>query len=190
MLSRLRLLIKISGSHLIARRYFVVNGFDGALAMMGLLVGFYTSNPVELNVVINACMGAAIALAMSGISSAYISESAEKQQELKALEDAMITDLRESAFGQASRIMPLVIAIVNGFSPLLFALLIMTPLLLFNQISTPITTPIESAMMVALLLIFSLGIFIGRISGLFWLWAGLRALFIALVTSTMIFLFI
>ena len=34
---------QITRSDLIARRYFVVNGFDGGLTMLGLLVGFYVS---------------------------------------------------------------------------------------------------------------------------------------------------
>jgi predicted membrane protein (TIGR00267 family) len=80
-------LLKITGSQVIARRYFIVNGFDGALTMLGLLVGFYVSEDVSLAVVSNACLGVAIALGMSGVSSAYISEAAEKQRELRRLTD-------------------------------------------------------------------------------------------------------
>jgi hypothetical protein len=36
-------LLRISRSHGILRRYFVVNGFDGALAMLGLMRGFLVS---------------------------------------------------------------------------------------------------------------------------------------------------
>ncbi len=93
MFKRFQLLFSISQSNLIVRRYFVVNGFDGALTMLGLLMGFHVSNNVILSVVITACMGTAIALTVSGISSAYISESAEKRQELRELEDAMIAAL-------------------------------------------------------------------------------------------------
>ena len=62
--------------------------------MLGLLVGFYVSDDVRLPVVMNACLGVAIALGMSGVSSAYISEAAEKQRELRELEKAMVTDFR------------------------------------------------------------------------------------------------
>ena len=83
MIEQLIWLLNITRSQFIARRYFIVNGFDGALRMLGLLVGFYVSDDVKLPVVINACLGVAIALGMSGDSSAYISEAAEKQLELK-----------------------------------------------------------------------------------------------------------
>jgi len=189
MLKQFQLLFSISRSKLIARRYFVVNGFDGALTLLGLLMGFYASNEdVVLHLVITACMGAAIALSVSGVSSAYISESAEKKQELKELEDAMMTDLQDSAHGQATRFMPFIIAVVNGLAPFIFALIIMTPLGLAQWQPELITYPIETSIAVAFILIFCLGIFIGNISDSFWLWAGLRALLIALITSFLIYL--
>ena len=71
MFKQFQLLFSISKSRLIARRYFVVNGFDGALTMLGLLMGFYVGNDsVDLHLLITACMGAAIALSVSGVSSA------------------------------------------------------------------------------------------------------------------------
>ncbi len=189
MIKQFQLLFSISRSNLIARRYFVVNGFDGALTMLGLLVGFYVSNDdVVLHMVITACMSAAIALSISGISSAYISESAEKKQELKELEGAMIADLQDSAYGQAARFMPFIIAVVNGLAPLIFALIIMTPLGLAQCQPELIAYPIETSVVVAFILIFFLGVFIGNISNSFWLWAGVRALLIALITSLFIFL--
>ena len=68
MFARLRYLIKLSHSHRIARRYFVTNGFDGVLAMLGLLMGFRVSATVSIEVMIGACVGTAVALFMSGIS--------------------------------------------------------------------------------------------------------------------------
>jgi hypothetical protein len=37
-----RSLLQVSQSTAIARRYFVTNGFDGTLAMLGLIMGFRT----------------------------------------------------------------------------------------------------------------------------------------------------
>lgn len=189
MFKQFQLLFSISQSNLIARRYFVVNGFDGTLTMLGLLMGFYVSNDdVTLPMIITACTAAAIALSVSGISSAYISESAEKKQELKELEGAMITDLQNSAYGQATRFMPFVIAVVNGFAPLIFALIIMMPLGLAQWHPELIIYPVEVSIVVAFILIFFLGVFLGNISDSFWLWAGLRALLAALITGLLIYL--
>jgi predicted membrane protein (TIGR00267 family) len=187
-LQRISLLLHITRAHGIARRYFVVNGFDGALTMLGLNMGFYTSGTEEVGVILSACLGAAIALGASGISSAYISEAAEKQKELYELEQAMIADLSESHFGQATRWVPVLIATINGLAPLLISLIIVLPLVL---VLTGVFLPVRPLMAViglAFVMIFFLGVFLGNVSKTFWLWAGLRSLAIAVVTSALIYL--
>lgn len=187
--AQILLFVRITRSQQIARRYFIVNGFDGALTMLGLLSGFYVSEQVVLPVTISACLGAAIALGMSGLTSAYISEAAEKKRELKNLEQAMIADLGESAYGKAAKLVPLYIALINGLAPLLIALIIIFPLIIGNIYPQTITQPLETAALLAFLIIFFLGIFLGRISGHFWLWSGLRTLIIAIITTTLIYVF-
>ena len=172
----------------IARRYFVVNGFDGALTMLGLITGFQLSQGVELGVVINACLGVGIALGMSGVSSAYISESAEKRMELRELEQAMIADLGDSDYGQAVRWLPLVIALVNGLAPFVVAVLVIIPLWLAHwSVPLPIA-PLQAALAMALLAVFFIGVYLGRVSGTMWLWAGLRTLAVAALTVLLIVL--
>lgn len=182
-LKNFALYLRITGSSTIARRYFVVNGFDGALAMLGIIMGFYANGGAELEVIISACLGATIALGMSGISSAYISEAAERKQELKTLEDAMVSDLQQSAHGRAARLVPLWIGLVNGLAPLLIALVIMLPLWLARGTNHSPVDALTTSIGVTLLIIFLLGVFLGRISATFWLWAGLRALLLALLTG-------
>ena len=173
----------------IARRYLVTNGFDGTLTMLGLMTGFYVSGTTELGVAINACLGAAIALFVSGFSSAYLSETAERKQELRELEQALLVDLEESRYGEASRYLPLLIASVNGFSPLFLSLLILSPIFLaYHGIAWP-WSPFLLAIVIALFCIFLLGVFLGRISGMFWLWAGLRTVLIAVSMAAIILLF-
>jgi predicted membrane protein (TIGR00267 family) len=182
-------LLRITRTHGIARRYFVVNGFDGALTMLGLILGFLVTTPTELAVIISACLGAAIALGMSGISSAYVSEAAERRRALAKLEAAMMTDLQESAHGEAARWVPLLIALVNGSAPLIISLIILIPLWLSNAgILLPLS-PLHAAIIIALLLIFLLGAFLGRISGISWLLSGIQTLLVALVTAVLIYLF-
>ena len=188
MFARLRYLVELSHAHRIARRYFVTNGFDGVLAMLGLLMGFRLSGSAPMEVVIGACMGAAIALFMSGLTSAYISEAAEKEYELRELEKSMVTKLDNSAHGEAARLTPWLIALVNGLSPLILSLLILLPLFLAQQQLLLGLAPLDAALGIALVLSFLLGVFLGRLSGRFWLWTGIRALLIALVTSLIILL--
>jgi len=188
LLNQAKFLLRITRSHGIARRYFVVNGFDGALTMLGLIMGFLVSTAADLSVIINVCLAAAIALGVSGVSSAYVSESAERRRALAKLEQAMISDLQESAHGEAARWAPLLIALVNGSAPLIISLLILTPLWLSNAGIPLAVSPLYAAIIVALLLIFLLGVFLGRISGVSWLYSGVQTLLVAVVTAALIYL--
>lgn len=188
LLGQLRFLLRITRSKGIARRYFITNGFDGALTMLGLLMGFRISGDVPLEIALSACLGAAIALGMSGLSSAYISEAAERQKELRELEEAMLAEMDDSAHARAARMVPILIALVNGLAPFLLSLLITLPLwLAYCNLALPFPS-FDSAIALAFLLIFLMGVFLGRISGRFWLISGLRAVAIAAITSLLILL--
>lgn len=188
MFSQLRFLFKLTHAHQIARRYFVTNGFDSALTMLGLTMGFYTSNNVTNDVIISACLGAAVALAVSGFASAYASEAAEREKDLKELEQAVVRNLADTAHGQAARWVPILIALVNSMSPLLIALFIMTPLWLVQSGFELPLTALEACIVLTFVILFLLGIFLGVVSGRFWLWSGLRTLLIAFVTAGIIWL--
>ena len=186
-LQRLHTLFGLNRAHVIARRYFVVNGFDGALTMLGLLIGFLISATADLNTALTACMGATIALGTSGFSSAYMSEAAERQREFRQLQHSMMSDLKDSAHAQASRWTPWLIAIVNGASPLLIGVLIMLPLWLASIGYAIPLGPFGASITVAFCLIFLLGAFLGDVSGSSWLVSGLKALAIGLITALFIY---
>ena len=176
----------LAEAHGIIRRYAIVNGFDGALTMLGLLSGFMLGGGAPLPTVIAACVGAAVALGVSGLTSAYLSESAERQRSLAELESAMITDLEGSDHARAARLLPWLVAVVNGASPVLVSLLIIGPLWL-AQMGTP--RPIEpllTAVITAFACIFGLGVFLGKVAGTSWLLSGIKTLLTALATMLLI----
>ena len=187
-LKQIKILLEISHSEEIMRRYFVVNGFDGALTMLGLLMGFYVSEFVDFTVVITTCLAAALALGMSGVSSAYISEAAERRRTLMELEKAMVTSLDESHHARATTWIPWLVALVNGIAPLLIGLIIISPIWIAHNGMLLALEPLPMAMIVALFIIFLLGVFLGRIGGTFWLWSGLQSLVVALMTVGLIYL--
>jgi len=189
LLEKARFVLRITRTHDIMRRYFVVNGFDGALTMLGLIMGFLVSGATSLSMIITVCMGAAIALGVSGVSSAYVSENAERKRALAKLEDAMITDLSDSAHGEAARGVPILVALVNGFAPLSISLLILLPLIAANAGFALPLEPLYAAVTIALLLIFLLGVFLGSIAGVSWLRSGIQTLLIAILTVALIYLF-
>ena len=183
-------LVELTHSQGIMRRYFIVNGFDGALTMLGLILGFLFSTPTDINNIINVCMGASIALCVSGISSAYVSESAERKYVLTKLENAMITDLSQSSHAHAARIVPIVIALVNGLAPLLISLLILLPLWLYKSGMVLPISPLIISVFIAMTVIFLLGVFLSRVSGISWWQSGIRTLMVGILTDALIFVFV
>lgn len=183
-------LVTLTHSQDIIRRYFIVNGFDGALTMLGLILGFLFSTPTEINNILNVCMSAAIALCVSGISSAYVSESAERKYVLTKLEQAMITDLSQTSHAHAARTIPIIIALVNGLAPFTISLFILLPLWLFKiGIDLP-TSPLLMAVFLAMTIIFLLGVFLSRVAGVSWWISGLRTLLVGILTAVLIFVFV
>lgn len=186
---RAKFLLQLTRTHDIVRRYFIVNGFDGALTMLGLIIGFLLNDPTDLSIVISVCVGAAIALGMSGLSSAYVSEVAERKRALEKLESAMMIDLQQSTHGDAARWVPIMIALVNGLAPLGISLLILIPLWLAEMgVQLPLS-PLYMAIIVALALIFFLGVVIGRIASISWFTSGIQTCLLAVVTTALIYLF-
>ena len=80
----------------IGRRYFVSNGFDGALTGVGVTVGAYLSGVPDGFTVITIGLGGAVGLTTSGVWSVWEIECAEMRAELHDLEDAMLTDLSDT----------------------------------------------------------------------------------------------
>ena len=101
----------------------------------------------------------------------------------------MIADLRQTAHGEAARWVPFWIAVVNGSSPLFISLLILLPLWLTKAgLILPIS-PLYVAIIVAMVLIFLLGVLLGQIAGISWLRSGIQTMLVAIITAALIYLF-
>lgn len=98
----------------------------------------------------------------------------------------MLADLGGTEHGVAARLIPYLIALVNGLAPLIISLFIITPLwLAYCDVSLPLK-PFETSILAALVMIFLLGVFLGWVSGVYWVWSGIRALLIGVVTAVLI----
>ncbi len=84
---------EISDVGTISRRYFVMNAFDGALTMLGVVIGAYIAGILEPLTIITAAISGSIAMGVSGMSGAYMTEKAERTKELKELQRAMVSNL-------------------------------------------------------------------------------------------------
>lgn len=179
-------LIKVSNSQVIARRYMVTNGFDAIFTMLGLNMGFYVSGEVSVELACYGSFGAGVALTISGLSSAYISEAAERNKSLKELEQAMMTSLHGTSQAQVAQFIPIWIALINGMFPLLIISFITAPLWLTLLQWFIFPQPIGSTIIISLLSLFMLGVYAGSISGTAKLWSGVRTLLIGVTIAIIV----
>ena len=146
----------------IARRYFVMNSFDGVLAIMGILIGSLIAGAGR-ETVLKTSIAAGIAMAVSGVWGAYLTERAERQKELHDLEKATLSKLGKTQIGRAANAAVIIIAIIDGVAPLISALAVISPFFLMQKI-VPLQSLYYISVGIGFFLLFTLGIFLGRLS--------------------------
>jgi predicted membrane protein (TIGR00267 family) len=147
----------------IGRRYFAMNAFDGVLTIIGVLMGNLTAGVDEPRIVVSTGLATCVAMGISGLWGAYLTEAAERQRDLAELGRYTLTDLNDTRIGRASRIAVAVVAVVDGLSPFLAALIVLIPFFV-SGLFPSIQWVYYSALGLALLSLFGLGLFLGNIS--------------------------
>lgn len=180
--------LKIVKDEEIARRYFVMNSFDGALAILGIVIAVYMSDEHQACLVIIPSIGAAIAMAISGIWGAYSIERAERRKSLKELEMHLLSGLEETEIQKKINITTVLVALVDGFSPLFVSLIIISPFFLTQAGLLPIDSAFISSVALVVVILFILGIFIGHVAREDGLRNGLKMVFAGLVVGLIVFL--
>jgi predicted membrane protein (TIGR00267 family) len=184
---KIRRYIRVSGIAPISRRYFIMNAFDGATTILGIVIGAYVAEVTNEFWIVLPGLGATLAMSLSGFVGAYMTEEAERANEMKALEKSMLTDLTDSVVGKASRFASLWAALIDGVSPALAALSCLTPFFLSSTglFSTTIASQLSVA--ICLTIMFLLGVLLGRISKRNMVLQGTKMLLVGLII-TLVFL--
>jgi len=178
---------QIVGIAEIARRYFAMNAFDGVLTTIGVLAGNYLAGVRDLSIPIRIGIATSIAMGISGLWGAYLTESAERQRELSDLEKISLIDQSETSIGRASRFAVIVVSVVDGLAPALAAFIVLIPLFLASWINNPILS-YGLAAGIALLSLFGLGLFLGKVSEKSLIGYGFKTLLAGVVAIAINFL--
>lgn len=184
---RIREYSHIAGVAGIARRYLAMNAFDGVLTMIGVLMGNYLAGVRNANVVVHTGIATSIAMGISGLWGAYLTEAAERRRDLAELEKFALADLGSTKIGRASRLAVVIIALVDGLAPFVAALAVLAPLFAARLVGN-ILFSYAFALVIALLGLFGLGMFLGHISGHSLVGYGLRTVVAGLVSIALSFL--
>ncbi len=157
----------------IARRYFVSNGFDGALTGVGVTVGAYLSGIEDGLTVVSLGLAAAVGLTTSGVWSVWEIERAEMRAEIQETEEAMLADLSDTQIERDKMENQVVNALMSGLGPLLGLVVPLLPFLLEGSaLSLLQATLVSVGMAVSVLFVF--GAYMASISKQRWYIAGIR----------------
>jgi predicted membrane protein (TIGR00267 family) len=165
----------------IARRYFAMNAFDGVLTIIGVLMGSYTARVYDATVVIVTGFSTSMAMGISGLWGAYLTESAERKRDLDDLENRTLTDLSGTKIGRASRVAVVVVALVDGLAPFLAALVVLLPFF-FSGLLGDIVLSYYASLGMALVVLFAVGAFLGKVSKESLVISGLKMIVAGLVS--------
>jgi predicted membrane protein (TIGR00267 family) len=147
----------------IARRYFAMNAFDGVLTIIGVLMGNLTAGVEEPQIVVSTGLSTCVAMGVSGLWGAYLTEAAERKRDLLELSRYTLTDLNDTLIGQASRAAVVTVALIDGLSPFLAALIVLIPFFVVGLFPA-ITWAYFFSLGMALSTLFGMGLFLGHIS--------------------------
>ncbi|MBU0591501.1 VIT1/CCC1 transporter family protein [Candidatus Micrarchaeota archaeon] len=171
----------ITGMNKILRRYFVMNSFDGALTTFGLLLGSYFAGVQDSNLIIHIGIATAIAIGFSGLTGALMTESAERTREVHSMERALHRKLDHTDYKKAYDFATVMAALVDGLSPLLTSLILLSPFIFFD-----ITDAYSISFGLSLMFFLSLGAFLGKISKENMLWTSIKLLFAGILCMIVI----
>ena len=153
---------EIAGVGEIMRRYFVINAFDGTLTTLGVLAGCYVAAVDRSATVISLILSTAVSIGVAGFYGSYQVERAERDRALRDIEESTLTSMQDTTLYSASRYATVIVALVDGISPLIASLLIMIPFFFVPPLSMHAAFYVAGA--VAFVELFLLGVFLGKVS--------------------------
>jgi predicted membrane protein (TIGR00267 family) len=185
-LRKVKVYLDVTRARGIARRYFVMNGFDGSMTMFGIIIGSWVTRVTEAGIIVAAGLGACLAMGVSGFFGAFMAEKAERKGHLRTLEAA--SNQPDSIHYEASRFVSVYVALIDGISPTLTALVSLAPFIFTRMGLLSIGNAYIISLILAFATLFSLGFYLGRIAReRVWLY-GAQMVAVGIITAIIIFL--
>jgi len=162
-----------------SRRYFVIDAFEGALTIWGIILGIHLLGSRQVFHVVGGGIGAIIAMAISGVSSAYIAESAEQERRIKEIEEALLMRIEGTEIMKAHKRAVIMSALINSLALSLAGLLVLSPYLAAASNLIEGGYAFAYSMIILFTTLFIIGVFLGKVSGRSLIFSGLKTVGIA-----------
>ena len=114
------------------RRYFINTLFDSTFVVLGILAASAFIPDANPEVAVGTVFAACLAIGISSAVSVYEAEHVETEIEMQKVEQAMLSSMEDTAIERKARFSAYAVATVNFFAPVFVAIVMGTPLLLFD----------------------------------------------------------
>jgi len=186
-LGKVRVYLHVTKARGIARRYFVMNGFDGAMTVFGIVLGSWIAGVSRPEIIVLAGLGACLAMGLSGFFGAYMVEKAERERRLKEMEQATNNNVNPIHY-EAANFVTLYVAVIDGLSPTLAAIISLIPFILVPIGWMSIWNAYVASLALSLATLFLLGIYLGKVARENGWFYGVAMLTVGAFTALIIFL--
>lgn len=164
-------------------RYFVMNAFDGAIIIFGVLFGSYIVGVTDSSVIVSLCVSTLIAASVSGLSGAYLTESAERQKEMDDLEKKMLVSLEKSEIATAFNRATFFASIVNSLAQLFSGIFIILPFIFIDSLNFSISIAYHASFVLSFIFFFLLGAYLGKVTHQKMLISGIKMLTVGTICA-------
>jgi len=175
---RYRIYSRMTDIGSISRRYFVIGFFDGVLTIMGLVLGAHLSGEASGQMIFTAGVATALALGISSGWGAFEAERVEQKLMAREKRRALLKPdgeqcLIDDAHGFAMKIS----SVVHAIAPIPAGILPIAPYLFLKE-----SEAFPVAIATGILLLFAVGMSLGRVSKENLLKSGIRMVLAGVLT--------
>jgi predicted membrane protein (TIGR00267 family) len=173
----------------VIRRYILMNSFDGALTILGILIATYLTKIFDPKLIIVSSMGVIVSTGISGIWGGYMAERAEKKKARHELEKHLMRNLAKTKIEKEMKKVSWFMGLANGLSSNIVSLIAIVPF--FLAISGFIETgeAFLYSFAIVFTIIFLLGGAIGKIAQENPLIHGIIMVIVGLLVGAILFVF-
>lgn len=118
--------------HELFRRYFINTLFDSTFVVLGILAAAAFVPDPNPEIAVGAIFAACLAIGISTAVSVYEAEHIEAEIEMRRLERAMLSSMQDTEIERRTRASAYAVAGVNFMAPVFVAIIMGTPLLLYE----------------------------------------------------------
>ena len=178
--------LSITKGNTIARRYFIMNSFDGIVTILGVVTGSFATNIFDPSKILAIGLSTALAMGISGISGTFIAEKTEREIEMSHLEASLLSDLKGTIYAKAVRFTVIFVSLVDALSPILASVIALIPIILAYYKILSNIIGIYLSEVFALIYLFILGFSLAKTLGKNLIIEGIKMMFIGILTTIII----